>query len=70
MVERFVTKNKCTISDCSFINNNASNDGGAILLEKQTTVSNCKFIDNSAGKLSGATVGFLVKIASYQIVLL
>ena len=49
-----VTKNKCTISDCSFINNNASNDGGAILLEKQTTISNCKFIDNSARKLSGA----------------
>lgn len=44
------------ISDCTFLNNHADNDGGAIenTLSSSIIISNCNFLDNASSKLGGA----------------
>ncbi|MEE0924664.1 MAG: right-handed parallel beta-helix repeat-containing protein [Methanobrevibacter sp.] len=52
-----VITSPATVSDCSFINNNASNSAGAIWIEnKDSTIMNCRFTNNIASKRAGAII--------------
>lgn len=42
------------ILNCSFVNNWAKNDGGALWITNRNYIANCTFVNNRAGKTGGA----------------